>query len=193
MTDGVRVRHFATAAAFRTWLGRHHGEALEIWVGFYNKASGRGGMTYVQAVAQALCFGWIDGVTRKVDSDSHAQRFTPRRPRSNWSAINLQRFAALQEAGLVAPAGQRARDAWSGRPAPYSFEHRDTTLSPALLKHFRQKARAWRWFTASPPGYQRTAVFWVMSAKRDETRERRLETLIADSAAGLRIALLRRP
>lgn len=193
MTDPVGVRHFATAAAFRKWLERHHADTAELWVGFYRQASGRGGMTYLEAVEQALCFGWIDGVVRKVDADSRMQRFTPRRARSNWSAINLQRFARLQAAGQVAPAGQRARDAWHGRTAPYAAEHRDTALSPAFLKRFTHHGAAWRWFSASPPGYQRTAIFWVMSARREATRTRRLETLITDSAAGLRIAPLRRP
>lgn len=193
MTDGAQVRFFATAASFRTWLARHHASRTELWVGFYRKASGRGGLTYVEAVEQALCYGWIDGVVRTVDAVSRAQRFTPRRAKSNWSALNLQRFATLQAAGRVAPAGQRARDAWHGNTAPYSNEHRDVTFSPDLLARFKRRAKAWRWFAASPPGYQRIATFWVMSAKRPETRERRLATLIADSAAGLRIGPFRRP
>lgn len=193
MTGGVPVRHFATAASFRAWLDRHHASRSELWVGFYTKASGRGGLTYVEAVEQALCYGWIDGVVRKVDAVSRAQRFTPRAARSNWSALNLQRFAALQAAGRVTPAGQRARDAWHGRPAPYSNEHHEIRFAPALLARFKRHATAWRWFAASPPGYQRITTFWVMSAKRTETRDRRLATLITDSAAGLRIRPLRRP
>lgn len=184
--------HFPSAAAFRRWLERHHATAPEIWVGFYNKRSGRGGLAYQDAVEQALCFGWIDGIARKIDEERHAQRFTPRRPRSQWSAINVRRYEALQADGQVRPAGAAAFAAWNGTKAAYSFENRETTLAPALRAQFTRRARAWRWFTAAPPGYQRTAVFWVMSAKRPETRQRRLETLITDSEAGLRIRLLRR-
>lgn len=193
MTGGVPVRHFATAAAFRTWLERHHADRTELWVGFYSKASGRRGLAYVEAVEQALCYGWIDGVVRKVDAVSRAQRFTPRTAKSNWSALNLRRFAALKAAGLVAAPGQQARDRWHGNTAPYSNEHRDIALAPELLARFKRRAKAWRWFAASPPGYQRIATFWVMSAKQAETRERRLATLMADSAAGLRLGPLRRP
>lgn len=186
------VKHFASAASFRRWLERYHASRTELWVGFYNKHSGRGGLTYIEAVEQALCFGWIDGVTRGLDGERHGQRFTPRKRRSNWSAINIRRFEALKAAGQITPAGQAAFDAWDGKKAPYSFENRETTLSPALLARFKQQASAWQWFSRQPPGYQRTAVFWVMSAKQEATRARRLETLMADSAAGLCIRLLRR-
>lgn len=184
--------HFASAAAFRRWLARHHASATEIWVGFYKRGSGRGGLTYSEAVEQALCFGWIDGIVRRIDSERHVQRYTPRRPRSQWSAVNVRRFTALVAAGQVTPAGQAAFAAWDGKKAAYSFENRQTTLAPALRAQFIRHARAWRWFSDAPPGYQRTAIFWVMSAKQDATRQRRLETLIADSEAGQRIRLLRR-
>lgn len=184
-------RYFATAAAFRTWLARHHAARTELWVGYYKKASGRRGVTYDEAVEQALCFGWIDGVVRRVDAERHCQRFTPRRPRSTWSAVNVRRFEALKVRGLVAPAGQAAFDAWDGNTAAYSYERRAIALAPALQDAFERHPRAWRWFSESPPGYRRQAIAWVMTAAREETRTRRLHMLIADSARGERIAPLR--
>lgn len=185
------ARPFRSAAALRTWLTRHHARATELWVLFYKKGSGRGGLAYREAVEQALCFGWIDGLTQRVDEESYRQRFTPRTQRSHWSAVNVRRFAILKAAGQVTPAGQRAFDAWDGRAAPYSGEHRDTTLAPHLLARFEADVAAWRWFVRAPAGYQRTAAFWVMSAKREDTRARRLAILMADSAEGRRVAPLR--
>jgi uncharacterized protein YdeI (YjbR/CyaY-like superfamily) len=147
-------------------------------------------MTYQEAVEQALCFGWIDGVAKGVDEKSYAQRFTPRKSRSHWSAINRQRAAELHARGLMTPAGLTALAAHDGRPAPYSHEQPPTALSPAFTRRFKAQATAWHYFTARPPGYRRVATFWVMSAKKEETRERRLATLIADSAAGRPIKLL---
>lgn len=189
----IAPKHFASAASFRRWLERYHASRPELWIGFYNRKSGRGGLTYPEAVEQALCFGWIDGVARAVDSTRHAQRFTPRRRRSHWSAINVRRFNALEASGQIRPAGQAAFAAWNGKKAPYSLENRHVTLTPAFRARFIRQTRAWQWFSSAPPGYRRTAIFWVMSAKQATTRQRRLETLIADSASGLRIRLLRRP
>jgi uncharacterized protein YdeI (YjbR/CyaY-like superfamily) len=178
------IRHFKTAAAFRAWLDAHHATTTELWVGFYKKKSGLGGLTYQDAVDQALCYGWIDGLARGVDEVSYAQRFTPRRTRSQWSAINKRRVAELRESGLMTAAGLKAFAAHDGHAAPYSHEQPQTTLSPPFVKRFKAQAEAWKYFAARPPGYRRTAAFWVMSAKKEETRERRLAALIADSAAG---------
>ena len=141
-------------------------------------------MTYPEAVDQALCYGWIDGVRKGVDEVSYAQRFTPRTARSHWSAINQRRAAELHERGLMTPAGLKALAVHDGKPAPYSYEQRPTTFSPAFTRRFKAEANAWKYFASRPPGYRRLATFWVMSAKKEETRERRLATLIADSAAG---------
>ena len=151
-------------------------------------------MTWPESVDEALCFGWIDGVRRRIDNDSYSIRFTPRRPRSIWSAVNVRRVEALTAAGLMAPAGIRAFAARTPeRTGIYSFEQRKKAkLSPADAKRFRAEPDAWRFFQAQPAGYRHVATWWVVSAKQAATRERRLTTLIADSAAGRRIKLLTR-
>jgi uncharacterized protein YdeI (YjbR/CyaY-like superfamily) len=183
----MKVRYFKTAAAFRTWMKRHHVNRSDLWVGFYNRASGRGGLTYREALDVALCFGWIDGIRKKVDEASYTNRFTPRRAGSRWSAVNVKRLGELRDAGLVAPRGIKAFEAWDGNKAPYSFEHQPTQLSPELLERFRSDRRAWSFFSARPPGYRRIVSFWVMSAKKDETRLRRLEQLMARSRAAQKV------
>lgn len=190
---GNTPKFFSTAAAFRTWLERHHADRTELWVGYYKKPSGRGGMVYREALDQALCYGWIDGVVNPIDGHRYKQRFTPRTAKSRWSQVNLRRFEVLRAQGVVTPAGRRARDRWDGQAAPYAHQQRDTALSAAFVARFKKRAAAWRRFGASPPGYQRVATFWVMSAKRDETRMRRLEALIAACAGGKRIGPLRNP
>ena len=177
----MNVRYFRTAEAFRAWLEVHHADRAELWVGFYNRTSGRGGLTYPQAVDAALCFGWIDGIRKKVDADRYTNRFTPRRPGSRWSAINVKRIAELRDAGLVAAAGVKAVEAWDGSKAPYSFEHPPAELAPDLAATFKKNRRAWAYFSSRPPGYQRLACYFVMSAKKAETRQRRLAVLIAQS------------
>lgn len=189
----MTVRRFATSQAWRAWLERHHADARELWLAFYTKASGRRALRYPDAVDQALCFGWIDGVRRKLDADSYVNRFTPRASRSRWSAVNVRRFQGLRAANLVAPSGLAAFAAWDGKAAPSAFQGRATTLAPDLLARFRSQTQAWAWFSSRPPGYQRTATFWVMSAKQETTRRRRLGVLVADSRARRLIAPLRRP
>jgi len=181
-------RFFATPAAFRRWLDRHHDSATELWVGFWKKDSGRKGMTYVEAVDEALCYGWIDGHVKANDERSYKQRFTPRRPRSIWSAINIGKVARLQAAGRMAAPGLAVfakRD--PKRTGLYSFENRDVKLSAAFGKRFRANRAAWAFFSKQPPGYRRLAAFWVMKAKQEATREGRLAKLVADSAAGRRV------
>ena len=184
-------KYFRTPAEFRRWLERHHASETELWVGFYRKDSGKGGMGYAQAVDEALCFGWIDGLVRGRDAESYMQRFTPRKAKSIWSAVNLKKIEELTRAGRMAPAGIQAharRDA--KRTGLYSFENRHVELSPAFAKRFRADKAAWKFFEVQPPGYRRIAAFWVMSAKKEETRERRLARLMEDSAAGVRVASL---
>ena len=181
-------KFFASAAAFRKWLERHHASKGELWLGLWKKDSGRKGLTYEEAVDEALCFGWIDGLAKSHDERSYKQRFTPRKPRSVWSAINLGKIERLKAAGRMAKPGLDAfenRD--PRRTGLYSFENRDVKLSAAFAKRFRAQARAWAFFEKQPPGYRRLMAFWVMSAKRDETRERRLARLIERSAAGERV------
>lgn len=152
-------------------------------------------MTWSESVDQALCFGWIDGIRRRIDDERYMIRFTPRRPTSSWSAVNIAKMKTLLAADLVAPAGLAA---WQQRRAErsgvYSYEQGPAgTFAPALLKTLKSNRKAWAWWQTQPPGYRRTATAWVVSAKREETRARRMATLVADAEAGLRIGPLRRP
>ncbi len=185
---------FPTAAAFRTWLKRNHAKEREIWVGLHKKHTGKPSVTWPEVVDEALCFGWIDGIRRSIDADAYANRVTPRRKGSNWSAVNIRRVAVLTAEGRMQPPGLAAfalRD--EARSEVYSFDRPDEpTLDAAQLKAFRAKPKAWRFWESQPPGYRRIASHWVVSAKREETRANRFATLLKDSAAGLRIAMLRR-
>ena len=191
----MKPTYFATPAAFQAWLRVHHAEQAELLVGFYKRGSGRPSITWPESVDEALCFGWIDGVRRSIDAEAYSIRFTPRRPTSIWSAINVARVAELQRQGRMHPAGERAFAARTPeRTGVYSFErHQAAKLSRAEGIRFRKNARAFVFFEAQPPWYRRTALHWVVSAKREETRKRRLDTLISDSAAGSTIGPLRRP
>jgi uncharacterized protein YdeI (YjbR/CyaY-like superfamily) len=187
--------YFGDAAAFRTWLAAHHAKHDELLVGFHKRGTGRPSMTWPESVDEALCFGWIDGVRRRVDADRYTIRFTPRRPRSIWSAINIAKVTALIAAGKMRPAGLRAFEARDeARSRVYSFEREQAaTLEAADERRFQANRAAWKFFSAQPPWYRRSAYHWVISAKRAETRASRLATLIADSAAGRAIKPLRRP
>jgi uncharacterized protein YdeI (YjbR/CyaY-like superfamily) len=186
---------FATPDDFRAWLAAHHDRAPELLVGFHKKGSGRPSITWPESVDQALCFGWIDGVRRRVDDTSYSIRFTPRRARSIWSAVNIARMKELIDAGLVHPAGlaafeQRADE----RSAVYAYEQRHGAAFGAdAEREFRANPAAWAFFQAQPPSYRQTAIYWIVSAKRAETRDRRLATLIEDSSAGRRLAQLTPP
>ncbi len=187
------ARFFASPAQFRAWLDWHHRTATEVLVGFHKVDTGRPSLTWSESVDVAICFGWIDGVRRSLGAEAYTIRFTPRRPRSIWSDVNTRKAQAMIAAGLMRPAGLAvfaARD--EARAGVYAFERKAATLSPAQVATFKKATKAWRFWEAQPPGYRRTASHWVASAKRPETRAKRLATLIADSAAGLRIGLLRR-
>jgi uncharacterized protein YdeI (YjbR/CyaY-like superfamily) len=184
---------FADREAFRAWLEEHHATAKELWMGMYRKGSGRPSITWPEAVDEALCFGWIDGVRQRIDDESYMNRFTPRRPNSNWSAVNVRRVQELTRQRRMRAAGLKAfRERRDDETATYSYEQRhQAKLDPAQERRFRSRKKAWAWFKTQPNGYRTTAVYWVMSAKRPETRERRLDTLIEDSAKGLRVPPLR--
>ena len=157
----------------------------------YKKASGKGGVTYKEALDEALCFGWIDGVRKRLDDEAFVQRFTPRRRNSYWSAVNIRRAKELREAGRMHAAGLAAfgrRD--EVKSERYSFERQNVKLDPSAERQFRANPKAWEFFQSDAPWYRRVAVHWVTSAKRPETRQRRLETLIRDAAAGRRIGPL---
>ena len=185
---------FAGPAEFRAWLERHHADRDELQVGFWKKATGKQGLSWAQAVDEALCFGWIDGRGTRIDEERHTVRFTPRRRGSVWSKRNISRIEALEAAGRMTAAGRAAFAAREeARSGLYSFERdEEAKLEPEQERRFRADSAAWQFFSSQPPGYRRTALHLVVSAKRPETRERRLDRLIADSAAGLRIKELRR-
>jgi uncharacterized protein YdeI (YjbR/CyaY-like superfamily) len=183
----VKVTYFTSALEFRSWLESNHATAREIWVGFYKKQSGLAGITYAEALDEALCFGWIDGIRKRVDEVSYTNRFTPRRPRSIWSLVNTRRVEELRQLGRMAKAGLKAfalRDA--KRTGIYTFE-RTATFDAAAENRFKSDKRAWKFFQAQPAGYRRLATAWAMSAKRPETRARRLEQLMAASTKHLRV------
>jgi uncharacterized protein YdeI (YjbR/CyaY-like superfamily) len=191
----VEPTYFAGPAELRAWFEVHHEGCDELYVGYHRKGTGTPSITWPESVDEALCFGWIDGVRRGVDERRYMIRFTPRRKHSTWSAANIARARELIELGRMTPAGLRAFEARrADRSAIYSYEQRqDPQLSEEELERFRANAAAWAWFEARPPGYRRTATWWVVSAKRPDTRRRRLERLIEDSANGRTIALLTRP
>ncbi len=186
---------FPTADDFRAWLEAHHESEKELWVAFYKKDSGRPSITYPEAVDEALCFGWIDGVRKSLDAISYVNRFTPRKPDSNWSAVNIKRVEDLIARNRMRPAGLRAfeqrRDEKSG---VYSYEQRhEAVFSEDYEQQFRANEAAWAYFQAQTNWYRKTATYWVYDAKKEETRLKRLATLIEDSAAGRTVAPLTRP
>ena len=188
MSKTAQPVHFASPEEFRKWLEKHHAAEKELLVGFYKTSSGKKGATYSEALDEALCYGWIDGVRRSIDAESYTIRFTPRKPKSIWSLVNVRRVEALQRAGKMAEAGTKAFAAReSHRTGIYAFEQKRPGLSAKYKKIFRANPRAWKYFIGQAPWYQRTAGFWVSSAKQEETRLRRLDKLMQDSANGRRI------
>jgi uncharacterized protein YdeI (YjbR/CyaY-like superfamily) len=181
----VEVHFFETPEQWRAWLEEHHEAATEVEVGFHRKATGLPTMTWSDAVDEALCFGWIDGVRRGIDETSYRLRFTPRKARSRWSKVNVAKFAALEAAGRMRPAGRAAFE--RGVPADYSFETEARELEPEHEARLRADEAAWADWSARPPGYRRTVTHWITSAKRAETRERRLATLVECSREGRKI------
>ena len=183
---------FASPEEFYAWLEKHHETESEVYVGFFKQHTGKRAMSWSEAVDQALCFGWIDTRSNSIDEDRYMQRFTPRKPGSNWSKINVEKVAKLTEAGLMRPAGRAAFERRTDeKTGVYSFE-RESQLAPEYDAQLRSNKAAAEYFESRPPWYRRTAIHLVMSAKREETRVRRLAQLIEDSAAGRDIKQLRR-
>lgn len=180
---------FATPADFRAWLEQNHDKQQELLVGFYKKGSGKPSITWPESVDQALCFGWIDGVRKSIDDESYMIRFTPRKPRSIWSAVNIKRMGELIDMGLVHPAGMKAFEARTDeRSGVYSHEQKEAIkLDEAQEAQFKANEKAWAFFTHEAASYQRVAIWWVISAKKAETRQKRLNQLIEDSARGERV------
>ena len=189
----MKPKFFASPSGLRSWLAKNHAKERELWVGLYRKGTGKPSITWPELVDQLLCFGWIDGVRKSIDEESYMIRVTPRRAGSVWSAVNLRRIGELIEAGQMTRAGRavwEARDpAKAGR---YSFERAQASLGEAYEAEFRSNRKAWTYFASQAPSYRKAATWWVMSAKREDTRSRRLATLIRDSANGERIGPMRR-
>src|SRR5262245_30761724 len=191
----MEVTFFDSPAAFRAWLEENHQTAKELRVGYNKKSSGKPSITWPESVDEALCFGWIDGIRKSIDEISYTIRFTPRKPRSNWSAVNVARVGELMRLGRMRPAGHKAfEERAEEKTGIYAYEQRKTAeLDEAYEQQFRANQPAWDFFQAQPAGYRHTAVWWVISAKKEATRLKRLATLIEDSAQGRTIAQLTRP
>ena len=191
----MKPTFFATAGELRAWLEENHATATELFVGFYKRGSGKPSITWKELVDEELCFGWIDGVRQGIDDVRYSNRITPRKPRSTWSAINIARAKELIRLGRMHPAGLKAFERRTDeRSAIYSYEQRKTArLDPEMERSLRGNKKAWTFFQAQAPSYRRTAIWWVISAKREETRKRRLATLIAASERGRTVGPLSRP
>jgi uncharacterized protein YdeI (YjbR/CyaY-like superfamily) len=187
----MKARFFSSASSFHNWLKKNHNQVAELWVGFHKKKSGKKSITYPEALDEALCFGWIDGLRKTIDENSYTIRFTPRKAKSIWSVVNTGRATQLSKLGLMQPAGLKAfalRD--PKRSGIYSFETAPRELNALYKERFRTNKKAWEYFQQQPPGYQRVACYWVMSAKREETQMHRLDQLVAASAQGSRLGVV---
>ena len=184
----MKVVYFKSQQEFRAWLSKDHAAAAELWLGFYKTSSGKPGITYSQALDEALCFGWIDGVRYSVDGERYKIRFTPRKAKSIWSLVNVRRVEALHRAGRMTEPGRKAFEARQAhRTGIYAFEQKRAGLTAKYKKLLRANVRAWEFFAMQAPWYQRTAGYWVSSAKQEKTRARRLAKLIEVSASGRRL------
>jgi len=181
----VKPRFFATPEKLRAWFEAHHDSERELLVGYYKKESGRPSVTWPQSVDEALCFGWIDGIRRRIDDESYCIRFTPRKRKSNWSSINVARVAELVKEGRMRPPGLAAFEARAAaKTGIYAYENRHAAaLDAAQEARFRKSPEAWTFFQSQPEWYRKTTIWWVITGKREETREKRLSTLIEDSRA----------
>lgn len=190
----MKTTFFKSPSELRAWFDAHHETAKELWLGFHKKSSGKPSITWPEAVDEALSVGWIDGVRKRIDDLSYTIRFTPRKSKSIWSNVNVKRAKELTRLGRMRPAGVKAYQARKKeKSGVYSYEQKRQGLDPGYLKRLKASKDAWRFFNGQPPWYQRAASHWVMSAKREETRLRRLETLLDDSQRGRTVAPLTRP
>jgi uncharacterized protein YdeI (YjbR/CyaY-like superfamily) len=185
---------FATPADFRAWLEEHHDKSQELWVGYYKKGTGKPSITWPESVDEALCFGWIDGLRKRVDEASYMIRFTPRKATSTWSAVNIKRVEELTAQGRMHPAGLKAFEHRTAeKSGAYAYEQSETArLEAAQEQQFRANRQAWEFFQAQAAWYRKTAIWWVVSARKEVTRQTRLATLIEDSAQGRTIRPLTR-
>jgi len=184
----MNPRFFKTPAAFRKWLAANHDKSKELWVGFYKKNTGQPSIDWPQSVDEALCFGWIDGIRKSIDEDSFKIRFTPRRPGSIWSAVNMRNVERLIKEKRMQPPGLKAYEARKEfRSGIYSYEQRSAELVEPYAKEFKRHKDAWKFFQAQPPGYRKMMNWFIVSGKLEETRLKRLKQLIEASAEGRRM------
>jgi len=185
----MTITYFRTPADLRKWFAKHHATEKELWVGLYKKGSGKPSITWPESVKEALCFGWIDGIRKSVDEESYTIRFTPRKRSSIWSSINIKYATDLIDQGLMQPAGLEAfkarREYKSGI---YSYEQRTADLPEPYLSELKKNKAAWQFFESQPAWYRKQVSWWVVSAKKEETRAKRLEKLIADAAGGRKLS-----
>jgi uncharacterized protein YdeI (YjbR/CyaY-like superfamily) len=196
----MRIIFFPAPDDFRRWLETNGQKEVELHIGFHKKSSGKKkssekpSITYPEAIDEALCFGWIDGVRHSIDADSYRVRFTPRKPKSQWSAVNIRHVDRLTKADRMRPEGLKAFEGAKDQPRKYSYEQRQHAVLPATdERRFRANRKGWAFFQAQAPWYRRVSTFWVMSAKKEETRRKRLATLISDCESGQLVKPLRRP
>ncbi len=183
----MEPKFFTSPEKFRQWLQKNHDSANELLVGFHKKDSGKKSITYAEALDEALCFGWIDGVRKRLDETSYTIRFTPRKPKSIWSNVNVRHVERLKKEGRMAEPGLKVyaqRD--PKRTGIYAFENRPKEFSPEYEKKFRANKAAWEFFQTIPPSLRNTYIFWIMGAKKEETQLHRLQLLIESSAKGVR-------
>ena len=184
----MKPRFFKTPSDFRKWLAANHAKAKELWVGFYKKASGKPSITWPESVDEALCFGWIDGVRKTIDDQSYGIRFSPRKPESIWSAVNMRNIERLTKEKRMQPAGLKAFAARKeNRSGIYAYEQRPAELVEPYASQFRRNKAAWKFFQAQPPYYRKTLTWYILSAKQEETRLKRLAILIEASEKGQRL------
>ncbi len=183
-----KIKFFKTQKSFRKWLEINHTKKTELWVGYYKKSSGKKSITYKQALEEVLCFGWIDGIARGIDEEKYSQRYTPRRKGSVWSTINIKKAEELIKNKKMHPFGlhvYKNRDI--KKTGLYSNEQKEIKFPAGFLKQLKSNKTAWKFFSNMPPGYKKTATWWVISPKQDETKKRRLNVLIRDSEVGRKI------
>lgn len=179
---------FETAAAFRKWLQKNHTSETAVIVGYYKAGTSKPSMNWSESVDQALCFGWIDGVRRSIDEESYCNRFTPRKPKSNWSAININKVETLKKKGLMQPAGLAAYEKrQESKSKIYSYEKEAAQLDTNSERIFKSSKKAWNWFNEQAPYYKRLSIHWVMDARQEVTKLKRLAELVADSEAALKL------
>lgn len=187
------IQFFSSPEKFREWLDVNSTTCKEVWVGFYKTNTGKPSLTWSQSVDQALCYGWIDGIRKSLGDESYCIRFTPRNPKSIWSTVNIKKIEELTRLGLMKPAGtllfEQRKEKNSGI---YSFEQEAIEFTGEYLELFRKNEKAWNFFSSSANSYKKAATGWVLSAKQESTRKKRLETLISDSENNLRLAMMRR-